>query len=209
MKTLWLPCSAAGNTITRVWKGIRGIRYLTKIQCGIREALTGYGIWLIPWIRDSSIFIGIDSGLGKKTLFRIAMTEVRDAGFSWEKSGNASGIRIPFSRPYITGWLHKPGWPVLPGSRQLCDYVTPSQPGYLESRSCDRDGVIPGWMLKGRPILSCLKPLLQSEAKCDLIFARKDLHLALLWKWEFLELGSGLFNSIRETLTGYGIWLIP
>ena len=29
--------------------------------------------------------MGIDSRLGKKTLFRIAMTEVRDAGFSGEK----------------------------------------------------------------------------------------------------------------------------
>ena len=29
--------------------------------------------------------MGVDSGPGKKTLFRIAMTEVRDAGFSGEK----------------------------------------------------------------------------------------------------------------------------
>ena len=76
IKDLWLPCSAATPgrsystclwnvswvqtfhifTITRVWKGIRGIHDLTKIQCRIRETLTGYGIWLIPGIRDSPIY---------------------------------------------------------------------------------------------------------------------------------------------------------
>ena len=65
---------------------------------------------------------------------------------------------------------------------------------------------------------SCPKPLFQSEAKCEaidikttviliqikLIFTAKVLHLASFWKWEFLELGSGLFwfffFYIKETL---------
>ena len=39
----------------RVWKGILGIRDLTKIRCGIREnenILTGFGIGLLPGKRD-------------------------------------------------------------------------------------------------------------------------------------------------------------
>ena len=36
-----------------------------------------------------------------------------------------------------------------------------------------------------------------------LIFTRKFVHLASFWKWEFLELGSGLFDS-HETIRGMG-----
>ena len=38
--------------------------------------------------QDSPKF-GLDAGLGRKTIFRIAMTEVWDAGFSWKKNRNA------------------------------------------------------------------------------------------------------------------------
>ena len=75
-----------------------------------------------------------------------------------QRSGNTHGIRIPLSRPYITGWLPKRGWPVLPGSSRVNFEIAwqPSQPGYLESRSRDRGGVILGWMLKGTNSFSCL-----------------------------------------------------
>ena len=33
--------------------------------------------------------LDMDAGLGRKTIFGIAMTEVCDAGFSWEKNRNA------------------------------------------------------------------------------------------------------------------------
>ena len=52
------------------------------------------------------------------------------------------------------------------------------------------------------------EPLFQSEAKCEaiemtatllmqikLIVTRKVLPLCSFWKWEFLELGSGLFTT--------------
>ena len=37
----------------------------------------------------------------------------------------------------------------------------------------------------------------------ELIFTRKVLHLALLWKWEFLELANGLFQcpDVAGTMT--------
>lgn len=42
---------------------------------------------LLTGKRDSPKF-GMDAGLGRKTIFRIAMTEVWDAGFSWKKNRN-------------------------------------------------------------------------------------------------------------------------
>ena len=65
-----------------------------------------------------------------------------------------------------------------------------------------------------RPFLSCLKPLLQSEAKCEaivmkiffiiiliqtkLIFTTEVLPLASFCKWEVLELGNGVFLSVSS-----------
>ena len=59
-------------------------RDLTKIQCGIRETLTGYiGSWIQSFdcypgsrIRQN---LGKDAGMGKKTIFGIAMKKVQDA----------------------------------------------------------------------------------------------------------------------------------
>ena len=65
-------------TIPRIWD-------LTKIQCGIWKMLTEYVIWLLTGKRDSPK-LGMDAGLGRKTIFGIAMTEVWDAGFSWKKN---------------------------------------------------------------------------------------------------------------------------
>ena len=60
-----------------------------------------------------------------------------------------------------------------------------------------------------RPFPSWPKPLFQSEAKSKaidmkivtsychtkkIVFTRNVLHLALFWKWEFLELGNGLLS---------------
>lgn len=43
---------------------------------------------LLTGKQDSPKF-GLDVGLGRKTIFHIAMTEVWDAGFSWKKNRNA------------------------------------------------------------------------------------------------------------------------
>ena len=43
---------------------------------------------LLTGKRDSPKF-GMGAGLGRKTIFRIATTEVWDAGFSWKKNRNA------------------------------------------------------------------------------------------------------------------------
>ena len=59
---------------------------------------------------------------------------------------------------------------------------------------------------KNKPFPSSPEPLYQNEVKCSafdmemififmqikLIFSRKVVHLASLWKWGFWELGSGL-----------------
>ena len=76
-----------------------------------------------------------------------------------------------------------------------------------------------GGMKFSKPFPSCSKPLFQSEAKCEaidikttviliqmkLIFTAKVLHLASFWKWEFLELGSGLFWFFFSQKRPYGI----
>ena len=65
-----------------------------------------------------------------------------------------------------------------------------------------------------RPFLSCLKPLFQSQAKCEaivmkiffiiiliqikLIFTTEVLPLASFCKWEVLELGNGVFLSVSS-----------
>ena len=42
--------------------------------------------------------------------------------------------------------------------------------------------------------------------KNNLIFTKEELHLALFWKWEFLELGNGLFITaqVRSEAVGGG-----
>ena len=79
--------------------------FLTKIQCGIRETLNGIrGLTKIQLARfgkrcldtefNCNSGIGIRqslctrAGLGKKRIFRMAMTEVRGERFSWKGSGN-------------------------------------------------------------------------------------------------------------------------
>ena len=71
----------------RVWKGISGIRDLTKIQFGIRETLNG--------IRD---FIKIQFGIRETYLNGIrALTATRKAGFAkiWARmrTGKVNDIR--------------------------------------------------------------------------------------------------------------------
>ena len=80
-----------------------------------------------------------------------------------------------------------------------------------------------------RPLPWCSKPLFQSEARCEaidvkmiyyiyilmqikLLFTRKVLHLPSFWKWEFLELGNGLFSWLYTsawTIFWVFLWLIP
>lgn len=59
---------------------VPGIRDLATIKCGIRETLTGT---IFDCYRESRIRqnLGTDAGLGKRTIFGITMTEVRDARF--------------------------------------------------------------------------------------------------------------------------------
>ena len=73
-------------------KGISGIRDLAKTQCWIRETLTGYRCDCYP---GSGICqnLGTASVLGKKTIFGIAMTEVRDARFLSRKKRREHGIQ--------------------------------------------------------------------------------------------------------------------
>ena len=82
----------------------------------------------------------------------------------------------------------------------MCVYVRP-----VNFTTKPRFGVVPLWNFTTR----CLKPLFQSEAKCEAIDIKmifhshankthfpknKVLHFAWpVWKWEFLELGNGLF----------------
>ena len=70
----------------------------------------------------------------------------------------------------------------------------------------------------GRPFPSSPGPLYQNEVKCSafdiemifilmqmkLIFTGKVVYLASFWKWEFMELRSGLFN---ETFTNTAIFI--
>ena len=62
-----------GIKLTSNMQGITGIRNLTKRQCGIRQTLNAYGFDCYP---QSGILrnLGTDTGFGKKTIFRIAMT---------------------------------------------------------------------------------------------------------------------------------------
>ena len=76
------------------WKGTPGMRDYTKIQCGIqRETFTGYGIWLLLTQIWAPVGIGNENDIQDS-----AMKEVRDAGFSWKRSGNA-GRGTPFPDP--------------------------------------------------------------------------------------------------------------
>ena len=76
-----------------VWKGILGIW---------PKYGAGYGIWLLLVKQDSPKFGQKDAGLGK--IFGTAMTEVRDAGFWWKRSGK-HGIRAPLPGPICSALL--------------------------------------------------------------------------------------------------------
>ena len=81
----------------KIYRGAEGysrgegcIQDLTKIHCRIRATYQDTGLDCYP---ES----GIRQNLGKKTIFGIAMTEVQDAGFSWNRGGKAgSGSGFPF-----------------------------------------------------------------------------------------------------------------
>ena len=73
-------------------KGIFGIRDLAKTQCGIRETLTGYGIWLLPRKQDLPKF-GHGFGIGKENDIRDSNDRSAGCGILvWEKE---AGIRDP------------------------------------------------------------------------------------------------------------------
>ena len=76
-------------TFNRVWNSHPGIRDLTIIQCGIRETLTGYGIWLLPRKRDSPKQRGWE--------------RERYWGEQWRNFGtrDSPGIRASLSKPYF------------------------------------------------------------------------------------------------------------
>ena len=81
--------------------GIPETRDLTKIQCGIRETLTGYRIG--SWIQGFDCYpgsrirpnLGKDAGMGKKTIFGIAIKKVQDA--------RGCRIGIPFQSQTLLG----------------------------------------------------------------------------------------------------------
>ena len=85
----------------RVWKGILGTRDKSNIQCGILENAKCF-----DGIRDLTVtrklrfakILEREADLGKETVFGVEMTEVRDAGLSWKRIGNAgSGPPLPDS----------------------------------------------------------------------------------------------------------------
>ena len=82
---------AGGNS--RVWKDITGSGIWPEHSAAFgkcwREA--GFDCLWGSGIRQN---LGTDAGLGKKTMFGISFTEVRDAGFSWIRSRNA-GLGSP------------------------------------------------------------------------------------------------------------------
>ena len=104
----------------RVWKDIPRIRDLTVIQCGIRETLTGYGIWQLQ-------NLGTDVGLWMKTIFRILLTELRDAemrtgsGARFSKAPIINGpvklllFKWKIEVLYISIWIFDFGPEKLPG----------------------------------------------------------------------------------------------
>ena len=81
--------------------GIPGTRDLTKIQCGIRETLTGYRIG--SWIQGFDCYmypgsrirqnLGKDAGTGKKTIFGIAIK--KSSGCARMQDRNSFSISDP------------------------------------------------------------------------------------------------------------------
>ena len=99
----------------RVWKGISGIRDLTKILSAVsqfaRETLTGFGIRLRPegsGIRQS---YGTGCGIGKENDIqdREEMRTVRDAGFSCLSLAVAGWENIRFSSLFASGDVSRGG----------------------------------------------------------------------------------------------------
>ena len=68
----------------RIWKDIQGIWDLTKIQCRVRENTKFFHdrIWDLISTREVGFtkILAWDAVLGKKTVFRIEMTEVQVVG---------------------------------------------------------------------------------------------------------------------------------
>ena len=89
----------------------------TEIQCGIRENAkilegirdltpTLVQFWEGPELYypySGSVFrptLGMGCGIGKETVFGLAMAEVRDAGLSCKRSGNAGSGHPPPPHPH-------------------------------------------------------------------------------------------------------------
>ena len=98
----------------RVWKGILGTRDKSNIQCGILENAKCFdGIRDLTVTRKARFakILEREADLGKETVFGVEMTEVRDAGLSWKRIGNAgSGTPLPDSdlSPRFICLLSKP-----------------------------------------------------------------------------------------------------
>ena len=89
-------------------------------------------------------------------------------------------------------------------------YLPTSRVGYRVGKPI-KSGVYCLNMPYNRPFPSSKKSHFQSEAKCEaidmkmifnydakkLIFTTKVSHLASFWKWDFLELGNGLFDFLN------------
>ena len=76
-----LRYSSSGSILFRFWKGIPGIWDLSKIQRGIRETFTGYGIWLRTF-KAGFAKIWSRNGIGKEN-------DIRDS------DDRSSGCGIP------------------------------------------------------------------------------------------------------------------
>ena len=111
----------------------------------------------------------------------------------------------------------------FPGHKNTSNEIWNASPSGKEGKTHDlqkdvhKNQIMTPQHIKG-PFLSCHKPLFQIKAKCKvtdmkmkLILTRKVLHLAVFWRWEFLELGNGLeatlrrrvmqINKVKSTLT--------
>ena len=79
--------------VMRVWKGIFGIRDLTKIRCGkMINILTGSGIWLFPGKRDSPKI-----GYGMRDLCLHVCRECRKPSRPTGSSGQSESTRRALS----------------------------------------------------------------------------------------------------------------
>ena len=92
-----------------VWKGISrdlGYDQKKKQTKHTRDSGSVNGIRDLTPTREAG-FAKIwerDAELGKKTIFGIAVTEVRHAGFSWKRDENAGSAPYQFLDPMRGGW---------------------------------------------------------------------------------------------------------